>query len=336
MDKYEFSKEDYLLCKKIFGKEIDTGKIVSIDSVNNKHDKIFKNILTEEKEIRSFLKGFVELDVENIKLEECKNTFITQNFKKRKSDIIYKNEKEEIYYIIEHQSTVDKRMPIRILEYCIEVMRDIEKSGKLEKDYNPLIIPIVIYTGNKKWNIATNFSETQRVKEKYKEYAINLKYKLIDINKYSKQELLKKDTKIASMMLIEKYNTSKEISNILIELISKTKDKEIKEWIEGEVLYILKDTLTTEKQKEILELLKKGEKGSMEEWLERVRKNDARIERNLIKKGEQKGRTDGIIEGIMTIVKNMLKNNMDDESIMKYTNVKKEEIEKARKELANS
>ena len=33
---------------------------------------------------------------------------------------------------------------------------------------NPLIVPIVIYTGTKKWTVSENFSDTQKVEERYK------------------------------------------------------------------------------------------------------------------------------------------------------------------------
>ena len=97
------------------------------------------------------------------------------------------------------------------------------------------------------------------------------------------------------------------------------------------MLYILKDTLEVEKQKEIVKLLEKGEKGKMDEWLESIRRNDAKIKMNWMKDGMKKGRK----QGITAILKNMLENKVDIESIMKYTNVEKEEIEKIKKEMAN-
>ena len=148
-DKYEFSKEDYLMYKEFFEEKINEIEIVSIDSVRQKHDKTFKEVLGEEKEMSKFLKQFVGLEIEDRELEKYKSSFITKKYEKRESDIIYKNKKEEIYYLIEHQSSVDKNMPRRILEYCMEAMREIQKNKKSKGD-NPLIIPIVIYTGERK------------------------------------------------------------------------------------------------------------------------------------------------------------------------------------------
>ncbi len=54
---------------------------------------------------------------------------------------------------------------------------------------NPLIVPIVIYTGNKHWNVPTNFSHTQPFNLQYKQFNIKQLYKLIDINEYSTNKL---------------------------------------------------------------------------------------------------------------------------------------------------
>ena len=91
----------------------------------------------------------------------------------------------------------------------------------------------------------------------------------------------------------------------------------------------------------------------MEDLVERIKKYEEMREKRLIGKGREEGiavgrkegreegitlgkkegRNAGIKETITNMIKNMLKFNEDEETIMKYTNVKKEEIEKIRKEL---
>ena len=51
------------------------------------------------------------------------------------------------------------------------------------------------------------------------------------------------------------------------------------------------------------------------------------------KENIEKGRRTGIIEAVSVMIRNMLKYNEDDETIMKYTNAKKEDIDRVRKEL---
>lgn len=54
-------------------------------------------------------------------------------------------------------------MSYRILNYSLEIIRNFIRSEKIQnKNYEyPQIIPIVIYTGNNKWNAKRKFSQMQ-------------------------------------------------------------------------------------------------------------------------------------------------------------------------------
>ena len=88
LEKYEFSKEDYLMYKNYFDNKAEN--IEMIRKTNQKHDKSFKSILKSEKEMTKVLKQYVGMEVKEEELEKSKDSFITKNFKKRESDIIYK------------------------------------------------------------------------------------------------------------------------------------------------------------------------------------------------------------------------------------------------------
>lgn len=117
--------------------------IISKDTIFQVHDKTFKEILKNSIEMTKFLKSFIGLEVNSENLKICNSNFITNDYKRRESDILYKNINKNIFYLVEHQSTINVDMPRRILEYSTEIMRETKKT-KLELS-NPLIIPIVIY-----------------------------------------------------------------------------------------------------------------------------------------------------------------------------------------------
>lgn len=82
--------EDLLLYKDIL--QLNDVKIVSMGGVDKKNDKIFKKILSDEK------------------------------------DIVYKNKNKDVYYLVEQQSKIDKNMPRRILRYCDELIEERKKN----------------------------------------------------------------------------------------------------------------------------------------------------------------------------------------------------------------
>ena len=331
MEKIGLTREDYVRYKQYFFKMLEKTGIQNEEpekDVKQKHDKSFKGILSDKKEMSKFLEQFIGIGVKTEELEEQKNNYINKQFERRESDILYKIKNKEIYILVEHQSKVDKRMPRRIFEYCMGIMMALEKSQKEDDGSNPIIIPIVIYTGSNKWNIKTNFSDTQKTYDGYEKYKIKLNYKLIDINKYTKKELMEKDTKLASMMILEKCKTVDELKNDIIEMLLEAEDKERIEWIKQLIKYVFADKLGEDGIK-ILQVLERGERSDMEDLLERIEINEARIRKNLI----NKGRSEGVIEAIKETIERMIKMNLEDDFIKQATGAKKTEIEKIRKEI---
>ena len=191
-EKYIFTYEDYL--ETINRNSIKNGvaeesKEYKADEkeeqkIHQKHDKSFKDALSEPREMEFLLKEFIGIEEPKEKLQEYKNEFITKQYAKRQADIIYKNTQKEIYYIVEHQSSKDMEMPQRIVEYCLELMRDVTKDKMQSKEIYPTIVPIVLYTGEGVWNIETNFAERQKNSiGTYETYKIDIKYTVIDISK---------------------------------------------------------------------------------------------------------------------------------------------------------
>lgn len=310
--------EDLLLYKDRL--QLNDVKIVSMGGVDKKNDKIFKKILSDEKEMAVFLCQFLKLKIKPNELEKYKNSFITQKYKSKESDIVYKNKNKDVYYLVEQQSKIDKNMPRRILRYCDELIEEIKEERKMKLYENPIIVPIVLYTGKKDWKIALNFADTQIPREKeYTDYLINVKYKLIDSKKYSEKELKRNNSRIGIMMLMENQKDSRTLKKSIIDIIEETKDEEKIEWLKEVTLYILSDVLKPNEREEILELIEERKKNDMDEWIERIKRNDEKQRQKLIK------------EAVMKIVKNMILNNEDDEKILKYADITQNELEKIKR-----
>lgn len=97
-----------------------------------------------------------------------------------------------------------------MLTYCMVLTQDIIEN-KGEVITYPTIIPIVLYTGKGNWNIADNYSKMQQFsKEQYEEYKIENKYKVVDVNLYSVEELLEKQMYLATLMIMEKCKDKEE------------------------------------------------------------------------------------------------------------------------------
>ena len=295
--------------------------------ITQKHDKSFKKALETPEEMSNFLNNFLNIKVNNKEIKRYATENITEQYEVRLSDIVYKKEGQEIYYIVEHQSTVDFNMPYRMLRYCMELMRKIIEDSK-QKIY-PTIVPIVIYTGERKWTIAKNFADRQELsKDEYKEYKIDMKYKLIDINEISNEELLIKQTYIASIMLIEKSRNKEEMVANIKKIIENTKDIKQLMKLKNYIIFIQKDILQGEEE-EILEIIsRRVGNDQMSTLIERLKRENDAIRKEAREEARKEVREEERKEARKEMIKlleqqlqeEMLKNGETEEKINMYTN----------------
>ena len=224
------------------------------------HDELIKNILKDKNEAEKFINYFIKPQ-KHIKVDELElytNSYITKKYKSKEADLVYKLRNQEIFFLIEHQSTVDNTVPYRMLNYCIDIIQDWSKNKKIGKNMKyPIIVPIVIYTGDKKWDIPQNFEQKQISNHGFERNKLKLEYNLIDIHKLSKQSLLEQNTMFGYSMLIEKSKNKQELIDNICTIIQSTSDEEKLNKLTDIVKYLLSNTLSKNEKQEILEKIKK-------------------------------------------------------------------------------
>ena len=308
--------------------------------VNQPHDKIIKTILDNKKEVILLLNKVLKLKEHNIILEEkdiekYNRKFITTTFENSEADIVYKIKNENMFFLIEHQSKIDNAMSYRIMKYSYEIMESAIDEGNLHKsEYEyPKVYPIVIYTGDQKWNASISFEEKQASLHGLND--INwLKYGLVDITQISENELLENNSFLGKILLIEKSKTQEKIINSIEKVINTKLTQTEKELLKNLIYYILKINLPKQKVEEFLKILEKKEEVNMQ-WVERLcNAFDEKYEEGLkngIKRGKnlgiEQGKNLGINQGILSVAKNMLKDNMKVEDVQKFTGLSKKEIQ---------
>lgn len=145
-----FTYEDYCKYKHILSSKVSEKKVeYSYNSVKDAHDKMYRDFLNDKKEVAIFLKEFLKINVQENDLINYNNTFITENYKNRHSDIVYKIKDEQVYVFIEHQSSIDNSINYRILEYYYCILREVIELKRIKnKNYKfPLYYIQVIKNG---------------------------------------------------------------------------------------------------------------------------------------------------------------------------------------------
>ena len=262
-------------------------------------------------------------------IEKYTSSFVNKIFQNREADIVYKYKNKNIFFLIEHQTKIDYSMPYRILEYEIEIMKSAIEIRKVKnKEYKlPLVIPIVLYTGKKRWDAKRYLEESQEILDGVKIKAGN--YNLVDINDFTKEELLQGKTLISKMMLLEKSESTEESIEMLEKIIPNT-NKEEKELLKRVISILFGEKIGEEKTKELIEKIDGGE-GKMLALVDMIR-NENKMYINMGRKeGRKEAREEGKIklkQQCLEIAKNLLKLNMPISQISEVTKLPEEEIEK--------
>ena len=301
--------------------------------INNEHDKIFRTVLDKKTDVSKFLNKFLGLNIKTEELEKYNSSYIDPKFKNKEADIVYRIKDKNIFLLIEHQTKIDKKMPIRLLEYSATIIESAIEDTKYKP--KPRVIPIVLYTGKTKWKIENETIEKQQFFKEVK--LIDGEFNLIDINDFSKKELLEDDIFITKMMLVEKCKDEIEMVQALEKIENKIKEED-KSTFRRIVKEIWSLRIGTENASKILEKIEEGSGNMMAVMEMLLAENEKYINigrQEGMKKGRlegrQEGRQEGRLEGgkqkIKEIVQKMLAENFTKEMIMKITGLKKEEIE---------
>ena len=294
--------------------------------INKKHDKLFKELLSDKKEAVKFINHYLHLNLLDDEIEKYEKEFRTEEFRNIEADVVYKVKNKNVFILIEHQSSLDLKMAYRILRYKNAIIESAINKRKLkEKNYKiPKVIPIVLYTGKRKWQ-KLSIEDIEEKIEGYEE--IELGYDLVDTNEFTKQQLLEDNLITSKAMLIEKSQNKEELYQNIEDIIScknKMEDFEY-EQLEKIVKYELMGTEDKEIISKFIEKIKNREES------ENIMMNAARIINKEIRKqrreGREEGKKEGIAEGMIFVAKK-LKGKMHIKDISQITGLSEKEIEK--------
>jgi hypothetical protein len=203
----------------------------------NVKDNGFKLIFKSNELFVEFLHDFVPVDMlKNISpddIEDVTNNYPSLENNEKSSDTVKKiNLKNAapndavstdtlplfVIVLTEHQSTVNFRMPFKMLYYMTSIWESYERevgeqgfSSTVKGFKYPPILPLVFYDGPDKWTAFTNFLDKVELNKTFSKYIPKFEYELIDLNKYDKPDLLKFGDLLSVVLLIDKIRDPQDI-----------------------------------------------------------------------------------------------------------------------------
>lgn len=195
---------------------------------NNKvRDSGSKLIFGNAELCSQFLRNYMDIPLlKNIRAEDIEDVterYVPMFTEERDSDTVkrIKLPKNNILYfvsLIEHKTKVDYNVSMQMLRYMVCIWEDYEKEMERQKRgisrtkgfRYPPILPIVYYEGNGTWTADLSIQDRILHDEAFELFTPKFSYKLIELNAYSVEELIKKNDELSLLMLINRLQNSSE------------------------------------------------------------------------------------------------------------------------------
>ena len=152
------------------------------------HDNLFRgaleNPMVAEEFFRTHLPANVYSMIDKTTLQIENESFIEKDLQEKITDVLFSakinGQESYIYTLLEHQSTPDPMMSYRMLKYMLCIC-DRHMKQYPEKKKLPLVYPMIIYNGRKKYNVARNIWDLFEHKDLAKQFWSDEDYKLINL-----------------------------------------------------------------------------------------------------------------------------------------------------------
>ena len=261
------------------------------------------------------------LDLEHTKLEEVNIENVLYMALSNDIAMLIDN---KLVVLVEHQSTINENMPLRLLEYVSRIYEQIIPSeDRYEKKMIKIPYPefFVFYNGTEDYPVESELKLSDAFifpEEKYsktKKNSLEILVKVININSSKKSPVLVQCKKLHEYSL-------------LIDYIRENKNKNPK--------VPLEEALTKAINNGILDEYLKRKSTEVRNMLiaEYSYETDIKVQRReAFRLGKQEGISQGAEQKAIETAKNLLHDNFEPKAIQKYTGLSLEQIKKIKEEL---
>ncbi|MEM1243296.1 MAG: Rpn family recombination-promoting nuclease/putative transposase [Pseudomonadota bacterium] len=162
--------------------------------ITNPHDKLFRASMMQIQVARDFLNAHLPRAMKQMmnldELHYVQKSFVDKKLQEQIVDVLYQTKIKDktgyIYILCEHQSTVQKLLPLRMIKYILEIL-SFHQDSYAGQEF-PIIYPMIFYTGSKRYTQSTNFFDLFGNNKKRMQTILTQPLQLIEVNKLDDRE----------------------------------------------------------------------------------------------------------------------------------------------------
>ena len=315
------------------------------------HDTGYKELFSHPEFVQQLIEGFAPAQIAELMdfstLQNHSGNYITPLFEEKFEDVVWSvqaswagiTQRVYLYILLEFQSTVDGRMPIRLMHYVACFYDHLLKNGTTTPHQGlPPILPIVLYNGSKRWTARQDIYDMVQPEPPafLQVYQPHLRYYLIDEARYTDEELGLRKTPLSGVFGIENASANPQSLQQAVDRIvaiiqldpNKARiDRIITRWLKRHLKYLGAD-VNLEPLNSLME-----DKAMLAENLENWAEQERRVGRE---EGRQEGRQEAQklnLESKRNAARKLIAlTEMNDQLIAEIEELPVEEVQKLRAE----
>jgi predicted transposase/invertase (TIGR01784 family) len=178
----------------------------------NPHDQFFRRTFEVVHYTRALLKAKLPEDLlAGLRLESLaptKETFLAASEQEKRLDLLYSarfldGTEVLIYLLLEHKSYIDRHIALQLLEYVLKI------QGWRRRNKQPpcVVIPVVVYHGDKPWDEPTSFRDKIRPGQRLSPFVPDMQAIVVDFSLQSSAafpEIPELEARIRTLRLVRR------------------------------------------------------------------------------------------------------------------------------------
>ena len=208
-----------------------------LSEISSSHfpDKSGKWLLRQREHLEALLRIVASEIVDAFdfgRIKQLNRSFISDELRTQESDMVFSvpfrsptetRQEVIVYLLIEHQSTVDPSMGLRLLSYMVQIWmeerRQAQEKQQKAEDQQPQgapkmpwrvtpIIPIVFYTGTQRWQAPISLTTLMDIPEVLKRFVPTFDTLLLDVKATEPEELTQTGDPLGWLLTVLKHEKS--------------------------------------------------------------------------------------------------------------------------------
>lgn len=153
------------------------------------HDALFRRVFSEPAQAAALLSASLPAAVRDRfdwnTLTRLPDTFVDERLRRTESDLLFEVDQPggeapaRVYMLIEHQSSPDRFMPLRLLRYCAAILEAAAREAP-ERKRLPSVLPVVFHQGPRPWPYPTSLDGLLEESARNLPWGPRLDYLLLD------------------------------------------------------------------------------------------------------------------------------------------------------------